>query len=116
MLYKYRPFTIFAAFMCDSPAFSEGYSEQRFGQSQLLLPNSVGQHLSVRIVSVGLVSQLEQLPHSHPKRPETQDKIKYILLVTSCTFHVYISYNPAVTSILLSTVKNLQLYKRLLVY
>ncbi len=58
--------------LCVSPALSQRHFEQRFGQAQLLLPHSVGQHLSVRVVSVGLVAQLEQLPDCHTQRPETQ--------------------------------------------
>lgn len=60
-------------FQCVSPALSQRHLEQWFGQSQLLLPHSVGQDLSVRVMSVGLVAELKQLPDSHTQRPETKD-------------------------------------------
>lgn len=52
-----------------SPALSQWYFEQRFGKSQLLLPHCIGQHLSVRVVSVRLVAQFKQLPNCHAQRP-----------------------------------------------
>lgn len=58
--------------LCISPALSQRHFEQRFGQAQLLFPHSVGQNLSVSVVSVGLVAQLEQLPDSHTQRPGQQ--------------------------------------------
>lgn len=64
--------------MNPSPAFSQWYFEQRFGKSQLLLPHGVGQHLSIRVVSVGLVAQFEQLPNCHAQRPTRHTHISYL--------------------------------------
>ena len=66
-------------FQCVSPARSQRHLEQRFGQSQLLLPHSVGQDLSVRIMSVGLVAELKQLPDSHTQRPETKHSMDIVV-------------------------------------
>ena len=55
-----------------SPALGQWHLEQGLGQLQLLLLDSVAEHLSVRVVSVGLVRQLKQLPDGHPQRPAGQ--------------------------------------------
>ena len=52
-----------------SPAVGQWHLEQGLGQLQLLLLDGVAEHLSVRVVSVGLVRQLKQLPDGHPQRP-----------------------------------------------
>lgn len=49
-----------------SPALVHGEMEVWLGQLELLLLHCVCQHLSVRVVSVRLLSQLQQLPQSHP--------------------------------------------------
>lgn len=74
MFHVFLQFLLCTLPVFDSPSLSQRHFEQRFGKSELLLPHSVGQDLSIRVVSVGLVPQLKQLPDSHTQRPETQDE------------------------------------------
>ena len=82
--------------MCVSPAFGQRHFEQRHGQSQLLLPHSVRQDLSVRVVSVGLVAQLKQLPDGHTQRPETQDIIDVVIIKYKIAIRSSIGHTPCV--------------------
>ena len=52
-----------------SPAVREGQLQLGLGQLELLLPDGVGQHLPVRVVGVGLRSQLKELPDGHSQGP-----------------------------------------------
>lgn len=77
-----------------SPALSQGHFEQRFGQSQLLFPHSVGQYLSVRVVSVRLIAQLKQLPDSHTQRPETQDNMEIVMMKHKTVIRISMCHSP----------------------
>lgn len=75
----------------DSPAFRQGYFQQRLWQLQLLLFHCIGQHLPVCVVSVWLAPQLKQLPDCHAQWPKSEKRI-YILVswkVCKCLCSVF---------------------------
>lgn len=48
---------------------SESQLQLRLGQLELLFSDSIGQHLPVRVVGVGLRSQFEEFPDRHAQGP-----------------------------------------------
>ena len=59
-----------------SPAVGESQLQLRLGQLKLLFSDSIGQHLPVRVVGVGLRSQFEEFPDRHAQGPVRMTAIR----------------------------------------
>lgn len=61
-----------------SPAVGESQLQLRFGQLELLFSDSIGQHLPVRVVGIGLRSQFEEFPDGHAQGPVRMTAIRVL--------------------------------------